>query len=252
MNHKQRSFLSPCTPTRSYQSCFFSFILTLAALCFILFYHSGPARAGGKVKVTGVDRIWGETDGDQTFLEGRLVATQERTVFYAPRARMDKAKKLAVFSGGVKLVQEEVTITGDELEISFEEDRGVFTGNVRLERAETRDAEGKVDKEQIVLSCHILELNTETKDFTAVTDVLMEHKDFTVSAQRLVYLDREEMMTFSGNVYLQRDQEEVWGEEITINLQKKIFEAIRGVEIHMEVDEDDQEETGEEENSGSQ
>lgn len=250
MSHKKMSFLSPCTPTRCRRSCFFSILITLTLLCFILFYHSSPARAGEKVNVKGIDRIWGETDGDQTFLEGKLVATQDQTVIYAPRARMDKEKKIAVFSGGVKLVQEEVTITGDELEISFEEDRGFFTGNVRLEREETRDAEGKVDKERIALSCLTLEINTETKDFTADTGVVMEHKDFTANAQKLVYFDREEVMTFSGNAYLQRDQEEVWGEEITINLQKKIFEAKRGVEINFEVDEEDEEETREEENGG--
>lgn len=215
----------------------------LVILCFLAFHYSGPVLAGEKVNVKGVERMWGDTDGDQVFLEGQLVTTKGQNIIYAPRASMDKEKKIAIFSGGVKLVQEEVTITGDQLEVNFDEDRGVFSGSVRLEREETKDEEGEIDKERIVLTCLTLEINTETKDFTANTDVVLEHKDFTVNARRLVYLDQEEIMTFSRNAYLQRDQEEVWGEEITINLEKKIFEVKGGVEISFEVDEDDEEES---------
>lgn len=217
----------------------------IVILCFLAFHYSSLVLAGEKVNVKGVERMWGDTDGDQTFLEGQLVTTQDQNIIYAPRASMDKEKKIAIFSGGVKLVQEEVTITGDQLEVNFDEDQGVFSGNVRLEREETKDEEGKIDKERITLTCVTLEINTETKDFTANTDVVMEHKDFTANARKLVYLDQEEIMTFSGNAYLQRDQEEVWGEEITINLEKKIFEVKGGVEINFEVDEDDEEESTE-------
>jgi len=241
---KHRIFNPPNQNQNQNQSQYPSAFFILLFLVFSLTLNSNVlvcAEAKKKVTVKGIDRIWGDTEGDITFLEGELLATQDKTVIYASRAEMNKETKVAIFRDGVKLVQEEVTITGDKLEIDFDRDLGVFFGDVYLEREETKDEHGEIEKERIELTCACLEMNTETKDFTAQDNVMMKHTDFTATAFRLVYLDEEEVMTFSGNSYLVRKQEEVRGEEIRIELQKKVFEVKGGAEVCFEVDEDEKE-----------
>lgn len=208
-----------------------SFALMVAAL----FFAAGPVRSAEKVYITGARKMEGDTDGKKIHIQGELVAGKGETKIFAPYLEYDKDSKVGKFTGGVRLVQEDLTVTGEEFVINFDQDRGVFRNNVRLDRRETKNGQGEVEKDHITLTCSVLEINTETKDFTATGGVELQHKDFTASSPRLVYDDAGEKLAFYGGAVLQREKEEVKGREIIIDLKKKLFEVGNGVELVFDV-----------------
>lgn len=234
-------------------------ILLLPLLLFSLVLFPETARGEEKkteqVRITGINRMWGDTEGEKTYLEGDLVITKGDTVIYASSAEViktgegDRARK-ARLSGGVRLFQDELRLEGAEMEFAFDEDWAVFKGDVRLEREEVKDAAGEVEKEGIVLSCDYLEIETERRDFQATGNISLVHKEFTVTAAALTYEDAGETLLFTGGFFLFREKENMKGEELWIDLKEEVFDARRGVELYFEVEEEEEtkeEETKEEE-----
>lgn len=212
-------------------------ILRALLLCTLLTAAFSPAQAKEEtVKITGARRMEGDTDGKSVSLEGELVAIKGKTTIYAPKIEYNKDTKVALFIDGVRLEQEDLIIVGEEFEVNFDTDQGVFRRSVRLERAETKDEEGEVVKDQIILFCRELELDTETKDFIAIGETKLEHKDFTASSPRLSYQDEEEKMIFTEGASLIREKEEIKGEKILVDLKKKTFEVTGAVELTFEVE----------------
>src|SRR5690554_596422 len=214
--------------------CVFS-LFTTAVVC-------GEENTGNQtVRVGGVDRMWGDTEGELTFIRGDLVITKGDTVIYASYAEVEKTgedSRTARFSGGVRVVCEETTIDGEELEFDLDNDYGVVTGDVRLERLEKKDEAGEVEKDGIVLTCAVLEIDTDRNDFEASGDVFLKHEDFTVEAAGLTYDDAEEILFFTGGFFLRREKEDMQGKKLQIDLKEKKFEAWEQVELVFEVDEE--------------
>lgn len=226
-------------------------ILLLPLLLFLLILCSGTVRGEEKknepVRVTGINRMWGDTEGEKTYLEGELVITKGNTVIHTSFAEVTKTgdgdrARTARLSGGVLLFQDELKLAGAEAEFAFDEDWAVFRGDVRLEREEVKDAAGEVEKEGITLSCNFLRIETERKDFEASGNVFLVHKEFTVTSAGLTYEDAGEILFFTGGFFLSREKENMRGEELRIDLQEEVFDARNGVELFFEVEEEEEEE----------
>ncbi len=212
----------------------------------VAYGEEGPGNQ--TVRVEGIDRMWGDTEGETTFLEGELVITKGDTVIYASYAEVEKTgdgRRIARLSRGVRVVCKETTVQGEELTFDLDNDYGVLTGDVRLERREKRNEAGEVEKDRIVLTCAVLEIDTVRNNFTAGGDVFLEHEDFTVTAARLTYEDAGEILFFSGGFLLSREKEDLQGQNLQIDLKEKIFKAWEQVELVFEVD--GEEENGEQE-----
>jgi lipopolysaccharide transport protein LptA len=137
----------------------------------------------------------------------------------------------------VKLVNEDVTILGDDLNYDYRKKQGVFNSNVILERAETKNARGKVTKDHFKLTTAGLDFESDTKNFKTKGKATVEHKDFTGSADHIEYNDKQQQMKFLNNAYLKRPKgEEIRGDMITIYINDKSFIVNNHVDINYKVD----------------
>ncbi|MGE5582256.1 MAG: LptA/OstA family protein [Bacillota bacterium] len=137
----------------------------------------------------------------------------------------------------VELKNDEVTITANHLEYDYQKKNGTFSGNVILDRAETKDEHGKIVKEGFKLTSAKLYFESETKNFKTEDKGMVEHRDFTGSAVEIEYIDSKQVLTFKTNAFLKRPkEEEIRGNLITIYIKDKSFVVNQGVSIEFRVD----------------
>ena len=205
-----------------------------------------------RVKVTGIKRIWGDTDKKVSFLEGDLLIVQKEVQIRTSYAEVDQDKKEAWFSKKVILTKEELTIEGQRLNMKFQKKQGVFEEDVLLRREEVKDKKGKVKKEAFTMNCSRLEFDTKKENFVATGDVLLDHKEFKGRCQKVTYDNDKQIMVMTGNPVLDRDNgESLRGGVVRIDLENKQFEVTEGAEVEFTVDDDD-EETGDEQTENGQ
>jgi lipopolysaccharide transport protein LptA len=144
----------------------------------------------------------------------------------------------------VQLVNEDVTILGDRLEYDYKKKQGSFTDNVVLKRAETKNAKGKVTKDSFTLTTTGLSFESETKNFVTQNKGTVEHKDFTGTADQILYNDSQQELTFKNNAHLKRPKgEEINGDSITIYIKDKSFIVSNHVAINFKVESDEENQT---------
>lgn len=204
----------------------------------------GPLRAAEKGLFRGIDRFYGDTDGQRLFMEGANLEYFEGEThirFNAAEIReTDDGAREIIFRHAVFLTHDDLRVSGDQFCYNTAEESGIFTGNVVLEREETRDDQGEVVKEGIRLVCGNLYLKTKEKAFVATEKPYITHADFEGNGQTISYRDDEERLTIRGGFHLIMDQDELVGEEICFDLKQKTFEARRGttpLELHFEIEE---------------
>ena len=194
--------------------------------------YPGRLTAAEKGIFKGIDRFYGDTDGKQMFMEGsNLEYFQGKTHLRFGEAEIrEKATgaREIIFQGAVFLTHEELTVSGDWFTYNTQDESGIFTGAVVLERAETRNDQGEVEKEPLKLVCGNLYLQTAEKAFVATEDPEIHHGDFDGSGQTISYRDDEEKLTISGGFRLLTDEDELVGAEICFDLRQKTFDAWRG------------------------
>jgi lipopolysaccharide export system protein LptA len=207
----------------------------------------GLLLAAEKGVFKGIDRFYGDTDGKNMFMEGSaLEYFQGKTHLRFGQAQIRETatgSREIYFQGDVLLNQEELTVTGDRFTYSTEDESGTFTGAVVLQRSETRNDRGEVEKEAFKLVCGNLYLQTAEKTFVATENPEIFHEDFEGRGQTISYRDDEEKMTISGGFRLLTEQDELIGAEICFDLRQKTFDAWRGetpLEMHFDIEEKDQ------------
>lgn len=209
-----------------------TYLINGLLVLWILFVYSGSLLAAEKGVFKGIDRFYGDTEGKLMFMEGtNLEYWQGRTYLRFAQAEIRETatgSREIVFQGGVYLEHEDLKVTGDRFTYNTEEESGLFTGHVVLERVETRDEQGKIVKEGLKLFCGNLDLKTTKKNFTARDEPRIEHTDFNGSGGQICYTDDDERLTFKKGFRLRMDQDELVGEEICFALREKTFEARRG------------------------
>ena len=212
----------------------------------ITLVYPGLLSAAEKGIFKGIDRFYGDTDGKQMFMEGtNLEYFQGKTHLRFGQAEIretDAGSREIIFQGAVYLTHEELKVTGDWFTYNTQDESGTFTGEVVLERDETRNEQGEVEKEALKLICGNLFLQTVEKAFVATEDPEIYHADFEGSGQTISYRDDEDKLTISGGFRLLTDEDELVGEEICFDLRQKTFDAWRGelpLEMYFEFEEKD-------------
>lgn len=225
----------------------------LLMIGFIILPAAFAAENKEKVKISGISRVWGDTDKKVTFMEGKLIIVQEETTIRTGFAEVDQEKKDASFSKGVQLTKKDLTISSRDLMMNFNRKKGTFVSQVRLERSESRDKQGKVTKDALTLTCEQLEADTKKENFIAVGQVKLIHKEFTGTSQTVEFDNEKQIMIMVGEAVLVRDKgEQLFGQRIIINLESKTFEVRDGAAMEFNVDKDDEAKVGDEEKNGKE
>ncbi len=131
---------------------------------------------------------------------GNVVIIQEDTTLTAGFASFNVDTKIGQISGDVKLVKEDITITGEKLEAFLNDKRYIFENQVELIQ-EREDNQGEPDN--ITWLCQKLEIFTETKNMTAIGEVIISKKDYTITAQEAIYNDAEDKISLTGGVKIE-------------------------------------------------
>jgi lipopolysaccharide assembly outer membrane protein LptD (OstA) len=187
---------------------FSRFLLTLIIFSLIIFF-SFCASAQEEKKETEESVVNIEADNviydkgtDKMIFEGNIIITQEDITLTAQEADFDVDKKIGQIKGDIKLVQSDITITGETLEAFLNDKRYIFQEKVILIQ-ERKDKEDKEDN--ITWNCNNLEIFTDTQDLTATGEVKILKKDYTITAEKAVYNDKEQIITLTEKVRIEEE-----------------------------------------------
>ena len=118
-------------------------------LALLVLSLSGGIRAAEKGVFKGIDHFSGDTDGKKMSMEGaNLEYFQGETYIRFNRAEIveeDDGARTVTFIGEVALQHEDLNVKGEMFRYHTKQKSGVFTGEVVLEREETRNDQGEVE-----------------------------------------------------------------------------------------------------------
>jgi len=181
------------------------FLLTFIILSLIIFLSfCASAQEEKKETVVNIsaDNVIYDKSTDKMVFKGNVIITQEDITLTAQEADFDVDKKIGQIKGDIKLIQSDITITGENLEAFLNDKRYIFQEKVILIQ-ERKDKEEKEDN--ITWNCSELEIFTETKDLTATGEVKILKKDYTITAEKAVYNDKEQKITLTGKVRIEEE-----------------------------------------------
>ena len=194
---------------KNYKKFYFNrFLLTFIILSLIIFLSfSASAQEEKKETEESVvnieaDNVTYDKSTDKMVFAGNVVITQEDIILTAQEADFDVDKKIGQIKGDVKLVQSDIIITGENLEAYLNDKRYIFQEKVILVQ-ERKDEEEKEDN--ITWNCSNLEIFTDTQDLTATGEVKILKKDYTITAEKAVYNDKEQKITLTGKVRIEEE-----------------------------------------------
>jgi len=179
--------------------------LTFIILSLIIFLSfSASAQEEKKESVVNIqaDNVTYDKGTDKMIFEGNIIITQEDITLTAQEADFDVDKKIGQIKGDIKLVQSDITITGETLEAFLNDKKYIFQEKVILVQ-ERKDKEDKEDN--ITWNCNNLEIFTDTQDLTATGEVKILKKDYTITAEKAVYNDKEQKITLTAKVRIEEE-----------------------------------------------
>ena len=184
---------------------FSRFLLTFIIFSLIIFLSfSASAQEEKKESVVNIeaDNVTYDKSTDKMIFEGNVIITQEDITLTAQEADFDVDKKIGQIKGDIKLVQSDITITGENLEAYLNDKRYIFQEKIILIQ-ERKDKEEKEDN--ITWNCNNLEIFTDTQDLTATGEVKILKKDYTITAEKAVYNDKEQKITLVGKIRIEEE-----------------------------------------------
>lgn len=188
------------------KKCYFNrFLLTLIIFSLIiLLSFCASAQEEKKESVVNIeaDNVTYDKGTDKMIFERNVIITQEDITLTAQEADFDVDKKIGQIKGDIKLVQSDITITGENLEAYLNDKRYIFQEKVILIQ-ERKDEEEKEDN--ITWNCNNLEIFTDTQDLTATGEVKILKKDYTITAEKAIYNDKEQKITLTGKVKIEEE-----------------------------------------------
>ena len=191
---------------KNFKKFYFSrFLLTFIIFSLItLLSFCASAQEEKKETVVNIsaDNVIYDKSTDKMVFKGNVIITQEDITLTAQEADFDVDKKIGQIKGDIKLVQSDITITGETLEAFLNDKRYIFQEKVTLIQ-ERKDKEDKEDN--IIWNCSELEIFTETKDLTATGEVKILKKDYTITAEKAIYNDKEQKITLSGKIRIEEE-----------------------------------------------
>jgi lipopolysaccharide transport protein LptA len=223
-----------------------AFKLTTAELYFESVTKDFTAKSQGRVEhkdFTGTANLIEYSDKKQELLfsgnanikrpNGELITGEEVVINTKTNSIIVRDK--------VHLINEDVTILGEHLEYDYKKNHGTFTDNIVLDRAETKNASGKVIKDHFKLKTAGLYFESDTKNFVTQNQGTVEHKEFNGSADQIEYNDILQLLKFKKNAYIKRPKgEEIHGDSITIFIKDKNFIVKEHADINFKVDSADE------------
>jgi len=185
--------------------CFNKFLLTFIIFSLIVFLSfCASAQEEKKESVVNIeaDNVTYDKSTDKMIFGGNVIITQEDITLTAQEADFDVDKKIGQIKGDIKLVQSDITITGETLEAFLNDKRYIFQEKVMLIQ-ERKDKEDKEDN--IIWNCNNLEIFTDTQDLTATGEVKILKKDYTITAEKAVYNDKEQKITLTDKIRIEEE-----------------------------------------------
>jgi lipopolysaccharide assembly outer membrane protein LptD (OstA) len=176
----------------------------------------GPAAASQTktedvvVKAELSKSIWGKEN--KVYLKGHVSLTHGDTVLTCDEVVYDKDAQVAVSPGKVVITDPECDITGDKGTAYFKKRIGVVEGNVTMlvkpkkTEEESSSKEGSSESIRAKLSkpttvtCQKVEYNYRGKIASATGGVLMKQEKRSASAKKLIYDEKNELLTLLGDV----------------------------------------------------
>lgn len=227
--------------------------ITLGAIALL---SPGAWAAKEKVVVTADKKVTIDFDADVTVFEGNVRISYSDVVITADRAEV-KGRKVATITGIVKLVQPDITLTGDVLTAYISEKRVVVEGSVTLTKDEEKSggagaagagtvSEGlggtgsPAGKERLVVTCDRMELKTSTRGFTASGNVEMRRGNTFARADRATYTEKDRLAILEGNVFAKgKNGETVRCGKLLFRTDRDYIEALDKVTLEFEVEEEE-------------
>lgn len=220
---------------------FSRFLLTFVIL-FLIIFLSFSASAQEEKKETEesvvniqADNVTYDKSTDKMIFGGNVIITQEDITLTAQEADFDVDKKIGQIKGDIKLVQSDITITGETLEAFLNDKRYIFQEKVILIQ-ERKDKEDKEDN--IIWNCNKLEIFTDTQDLTATGEVKILKKDYTITAEKAIYNDKEQKIDLIGKVRIEEKEGGRWitGEKAVFFIDSERLEVEGNVRSGIKLD----------------
>ena len=180
-------------------------LISLSLIMFLSFCVSAQEEKEEKeeseVNLTA-DNVTYDKNINKMLFTGNVIVTQEDIILTAQEADFDVDKKIGNIKGEIKLVQTDITITGETLEAYLNDKRYIFQEKVILIQ-ERKDKEEKEDN--IIWNCNNLDILTDTQDLTATGEVKIFKKDYTITAEKAIYNDKEQKIALEGKVRIEEE-----------------------------------------------
>jgi len=190
-----------------------------------------------EVEITA-DEVDYDKENDQMIFNGNVIILQEDTTLTARKASFNVDTKVGQIEEDVKLVQEDITITGINLEAFLNDKKYIFEDNVKLIQIRSADEEEDKEDEEVIWTCSMLEILTETKDMTAKGNVEISKTDYIIRAEEAIYNDQEEKITLTNSVRIEELESERWieGDNAVFYLDTDKLEVKGNVKSSMKLD----------------
>jgi lipopolysaccharide assembly outer membrane protein LptD (OstA) len=209
----------------------FAIILAaLAAICGLVLAQEQkpvsdqPDYKDVTLKADLVRRNWGAKK--TVLLTGNVVISQGDTIIKSDKIEYDEDTQVAKSPGPLSITDVDNDIRGDSGTAYLKQRRGSLDGNVKLltkpkqrpgvtqQSAEWRDP--------VTVTCDTIEYLYKQKQATASGHLNMLQKDRTMTADKAVYMVKDERMTLTGNVRGsdQKGQTMSSGGKVTVSLKE--------------------------------
>ncbi|MGQ9456266.1 MAG: LptA/OstA family protein [Armatimonadota bacterium] len=154
--------------------------------------------------------VWGEES--KVLLSGGVKFVHGDTVVVCDEVHYDQKTGVAVSSGKLQINDPQCDIAADKGWVYFKDRRGVLEGNVSMllkpKQEEFTKSAGEEGGESIrekltkptTITCARLEYNYRSKVATATGGVKLQQNGRTVTAEKLVYDDKNQLVTLVGSV----------------------------------------------------
>jgi len=212
------------------------FILSLIIfLSFCVSAQEEEKEAKESVVNIQADNVIYDKSTDKMIFKGNVIITQEDITLTAQEADFDVDKKIGSIKGEIKLVQTDITITGETLEAYLNDKRYIFQEKVKLIQ-ERKDKEDKEDN--IIWNCMKLEIYTDTRDLTATGEVKILKKDYTITAEKAIYNDKEQKITLMDKVRIEEEEGGRWisGDKAVFYIETERLEVEGNVQSGFKLD----------------
>ena len=180
-------------------------LISLSLIIFLSFCVSAQEEKEEKeeseVNLTA-DNVTYDKNIDKMLFTGNVIVTQEDILLTAQEADFDVDKKIGNIKGEIKLVQTDITITGETLKAYLNDKRYIFQEKVILIQ-ERKNEEEKEDN--IIWNCNNLDIFTDTQDLTATGEVKIFKKDYTITSEKAIYNDKEQKIALEGKVRIEEE-----------------------------------------------